>query len=65
MNERTQDELRRAVGSALHVLLAGMPADRMEESRREVSAVVERLHERAGVPRPEWQCEARSAISGG
>ncbi len=65
MNERAQDALRKAVGSALDVLLAGMPASRMEESRSEVSAVVGRLHRRAGVPVPEWQCEARSAISGG
>ena len=65
MNERAQDELRRAVGSALHVLLAGMPTSRMEESRREVSALVGRLYERAGVRLPEWQCEAWAAISGG
>lgn len=65
MNERAQDALRRAVGSALDVLLAGMPTSRMEESRREVSAVVGRLHQRAGVPLPEWQCEALAAISGG
>jgi hypothetical protein len=64
MNERAQDALRRAVGSALDVLLAGMPASRMEESRREVSAVVGWLHQRAGVPLPEWQCDARAAISG-
>lgn len=65
MNERAEDALRRAVGSALNVLLAGMPASGMEESRREVSAVVGRLHQRAGVRPPEWQCEALSAISGG
>lgn len=65
MNERAQDALRKAVGSALDVLLAGMPASRMEESRREVSAVVGRLHKRAGVRLPEWQSEAWSAITGG
>jgi hypothetical protein len=35
MNERAQDALRRAVGSALDVLLAGMPTNRTEESRRD------------------------------
>jgi hypothetical protein len=64
MNECAHDALRKAVGSALEVLLAGMPESRMEESRREVSAVVGRLYQRGGVRLPEWQCEAWSAISG-
>ena len=65
MDERAQDALRKAVGSALDVLLAGMPATRIEESRSEVLGAVGRLHQRAGVPLPQWQCEARLASAAG
>jgi hypothetical protein len=63
MNERAQDALRSGRERAGRA--AGrMPTSRTEESRRENSAVVGRLHERAGVRLPEWQCDARSAVSG-